>query len=213
VFVSSHARKVPAEVLAHPAIVALIERATPVGSVTPEDIRQACTEADVPTKALKPFIGHLSELGITVDVPRDIPWGNKSLPDGSCTRANGYIEPGAAQHLDGFQALWFARSRCGADDYDRMARQRCLVTAMANQADIQTLLTVFPELLDVIRENVLTDIPLDMLPDLIPLWDVVDTATIVTIGFNPPDYLAGQSSEGHNLPEFERILETVQEAM
>jgi RNA polymerase primary sigma factor len=69
VFVSSHARKVPASVLTHPAIANLIERATPVGSVTPEDVRQACAEADVAVPHLKPLIGHLTELGVTVDVP------------------------------------------------------------------------------------------------------------------------------------------------
>jgi polyisoprenyl-teichoic acid--peptidoglycan teichoic acid transferase len=122
------------------------------------------------------------------------------------------IMPGE-QTLDGREALAYTRHRTGTTDYDRMARQRCLVTAMADQADIQTLLTVFPDLLEVVRENVVTDIPLDMLPDLIPLWDVVDTENIISIGFNPPDYLAGQSSDGHNLPEFERILETVQEAL
>ncbi|WP_237690220.1 RNA polymerase sigma factor [Nocardioides panacisoli] len=67
-FVSSHARKVPAPVLAHPAIAALVERATPIGSVTPEELRQACAEADVPVKSLKPLVGHLASLGIGVDV-------------------------------------------------------------------------------------------------------------------------------------------------
>jgi RNA polymerase primary sigma factor len=69
VFVSSHARKVPASVLSHPAIATLIERATPVGSVTPEDVRRACAEADVAVPHLKPLIGHLTGLGISVAVP------------------------------------------------------------------------------------------------------------------------------------------------
>jgi len=69
VFVSSNARKVPAAVLAHPSIVALIERGTPVGSVSPEDVRQACAAADVAAPHLKSFLGHLAGLGITVAVP------------------------------------------------------------------------------------------------------------------------------------------------
>ena len=36
----------------------------------------------------------------------------------------GYIQPGADQHLDGYHALWYARGRYGADDYQRMSRQR-----------------------------------------------------------------------------------------
>ncbi|WP_245994638.1 RNA polymerase sigma factor [Nocardioides immobilis] len=68
-FVSSNARKVPAAVLAHPSIVALIERATPVGSVSPEDVRQACAAADVAAPHLKSFLGHLAGLGISVAMP------------------------------------------------------------------------------------------------------------------------------------------------
>ncbi|KAA1416835.1 RNA polymerase sigma factor [Nocardioides humilatus] len=68
-FVSSNARKVPAEVLAHPSIVALIEQAAPVGSVSPEDVRQACAAADVAAPHLKSFLGHLAGLGITVAMP------------------------------------------------------------------------------------------------------------------------------------------------
>ena len=44
---SSIARKIPAEVLAHPAVVALIERGTPTGSVTPEEVRRASEDAAV----------------------------------------------------------------------------------------------------------------------------------------------------------------------
>jgi len=69
VFVSSNARKVPAAVLAHPSIVALVERATPVGSVSPEDVRQACAAADVAAPHLKSFLGHLAGLGISVAMP------------------------------------------------------------------------------------------------------------------------------------------------
>ncbi|UMG92795.1 RNA polymerase sigma factor [Nocardioides sp. TF02-7] len=68
-FVSSNARKVPAAVLAHPSIVALIERAAPAGSVTPEDVRQACADADVAAPHLKAFLAHLAGLGISVAVP------------------------------------------------------------------------------------------------------------------------------------------------
>ncbi len=66
---SSNARKVPAAVLAHPSIVALIERASPMGSVSPEEVRQACAAADVAAPHLKSLLGHLAGLGITVAMP------------------------------------------------------------------------------------------------------------------------------------------------
>ena len=66
---SPNARKLlPAEVLAHPSIVALIERGTPIGSVAPEDVRQASDDAAVEPRHLKALMVHLSGLGITVDV-------------------------------------------------------------------------------------------------------------------------------------------------
>jgi len=67
--VSPHARKLlPAEVLTHPSIVALIERGTPAGSVTPEEVRQASDDAAVEPRHLKALLVHISGLGITVNV-------------------------------------------------------------------------------------------------------------------------------------------------
>jgi RNA polymerase primary sigma factor len=72
VFVSSHARKLlPAEVLAHPAIASLIERGTPAGSVTTNDLRQASDDAQVEPRHLKALLGHLSGLGISVEIGVD----------------------------------------------------------------------------------------------------------------------------------------------
>jgi RNA polymerase primary sigma factor len=70
VFVSSNARKMlPAEVLTHPAVVALIERGAPTGSITPEEVRQASEDAAVEPRHLKAMLAHLSALGISVQIP------------------------------------------------------------------------------------------------------------------------------------------------
>ncbi|WP_460789199.1 RNA polymerase sigma factor [Nocardioides maradonensis] len=55
----------------HPAIQALIEQAKPTGSVTPEQLRQAFTEADVAPAQLKPLMSLLAAAGISVDMPVD----------------------------------------------------------------------------------------------------------------------------------------------
>ena len=66
---SPHARKLlPAEVLTHPSIVSLIERGTPAGSVTPDEVRQASDDAAVEPRHLKALLVHISALGITVNV-------------------------------------------------------------------------------------------------------------------------------------------------
>ncbi|GAB2447222.1 RNA polymerase sigma factor [Nocardioides hungaricus] len=67
---SSNARKLlPADVLSHPAVVALIERGTPTGSITPEEVRQAGADAAVEPRHLKALLAHLSALGISVRIP------------------------------------------------------------------------------------------------------------------------------------------------
>jgi len=66
--VTSNARKIPAEVLEHPAVVTLIERGAPTGRVTPEEVRQASEDAAVEPRHLKSLLAHLSELGISVDI-------------------------------------------------------------------------------------------------------------------------------------------------
>jgi RNA polymerase primary sigma factor len=69
VFVSSNARKLlPAEVLSHPAVVALIDRGAPTGSLTPEEVRRASEDAAIEPRHLKALLGHLSALGIAVHV-------------------------------------------------------------------------------------------------------------------------------------------------
>ncbi|WP_425271660.1 RNA polymerase sigma factor [Nocardioides seonyuensis] len=63
------ARKLlPAEVLSHPSIVALIERGTPTGSITPDEVRLASDEAGVEPRHLKALLVHLSGVGISVHV-------------------------------------------------------------------------------------------------------------------------------------------------
>ncbi|MFT4289476.1 MAG: RNA polymerase sigma factor [Nocardioides sp.] len=67
-FVSSNPRKIPAEVLSHPAVASLIDRGAPSGRVTPEEVRRATEQAAVEPRHLKALLGHLSTLGITVDL-------------------------------------------------------------------------------------------------------------------------------------------------
>ncbi|WP_231496105.1 MULTISPECIES: RNA polymerase sigma factor [unclassified Nocardioides] len=59
----------PAEVLTHPAVVALIDRGAPTGSITPEEVRQASEDAAVEPRHLKALLAHLSSVGISVEIP------------------------------------------------------------------------------------------------------------------------------------------------
>lgn len=54
--------------------------------------------------------------GIELNVYKPIPMGGGGSP------IHGYIEPGEGVELDGYHALWFARSRAESSDYERMVR-------------------------------------------------------------------------------------------
>src|SRR4051794_36575258 len=68
VFVSSsNARKIPEQVLTHPAVVALVEKGAK-GSLSPEDVRRASEDAQIEPRHLKGLLAHLSTLGISVRI-------------------------------------------------------------------------------------------------------------------------------------------------
>ena len=73
-------------------------------------------------------------------------------------RSSGGSSPGP-QHLDGYHALWYARSRQGSTNYERMARQRCVMTAMADQLDPQTVLVRFQKIAGASSGLIQTDLP------------------------------------------------------
>jgi anionic cell wall polymer biosynthesis LytR-Cps2A-Psr (LCP) family protein len=70
----------------------------------------------------------------------------------------GWIEPGRNQLLDGWHALWYARSRWSTTDYDRMKRQRCVIGAVTKQADPKAVALNFDKIARAAKDNISTDI-------------------------------------------------------
>ena len=79
------------------------------------------------------------------------------------------VQPGRRYHFYGREALAYVRSRKDSNDYTRMARQRCFLSAMADQLDPVRVLRNFPGLARTVERNVATDVPLRRLPALIRL--------------------------------------------
>ena len=104
--------------------------------------------------------------GVTVNV--NVPVAINGQTDAGIP-PTGYIEPGPDQHLDGFHALWYARGRYGADDYQRMARQRCVVNAIIDQANPANLLRRYQSLAAAGQKVVSTDIPQELLTPFVEL--------------------------------------------
>jgi len=138
--------------------------------------------------------------GITLDVGKRVPIGGIGSP------ISGYIEKGKNQHLDGYHALWFARSRAGATDYERMTRQKCVMTAMLNQLSPQKVLTKFQGIAAASKQVVNTDIPAGELGTFTDL--ALDAKKLPVSSFSavPPLIRTGN-------PDFELIRSKVTEAI
>ncbi|RRD46799.1 LCP family protein [Tessaracoccus sp. OH4464_COT-324] len=118
--------------------------------------------------------------GIQLDIKKRIPIGGGSSP------VSGHIEPGEGVHLDGYHALWFARSRIGADDYERMQRQKCVLSAMSKQLDPQTVADRFVELSEAGKDLLKTDVPGSELVNLVSLAAKGKDLQVASINFSPP---------------------------
>ncbi len=117
--------------------------------------------------------------GVTLNVRQRIPVG------GLGEDVTGYIEPGKRK-LNGYEALWFARSREGSDDYSRMARQKCVMTAMLTQISPRRALTNFQEIAQASSAMIRTDVPGGALTDFAELAMRARTEKVSTISLVPP---------------------------
>lgn len=118
--------------------------------------------------------------GVTVNI-------NNYIPMGGSTDAHvppkQWLSPGAEQHLTGNQALWYARGRYGSDDFQRMSRQRCVISALADQANVPNLLSRYEAIAREFQGVVLTDIPQADLPSVLNLALLIRAGNIRSIVF------------------------------
>ncbi|MGI5487746.1 LCP family protein [Microtetraspora malaysiensis] len=128
--------------------------------------------------------------GIKIRVERDIKWGGHYGTAG--TIKAGY------RTLSGEEALWYGRSRVDSDDFSRMARQRCVIGALAQQASPATVLRNFNKIAAAARHMFRTDIPRDLLEHLVPLGLKVKDAKVTSLQFVPPVIFTGN-------PDWEKI--------
>jgi LCP family protein required for cell wall assembly len=117
--------------------------------------------------------------GIRVTVNRQVPIGGGTSP------VFGEIKPGT-QRLDGFRALWYARSRHGSSDYERMARQRCVMNAMLGQLEPSSVLRRFQKIAEAGKQVVSTDIPAGELSTFLTLATRARGQKVTSVQFVPP---------------------------
>jgi hypothetical protein len=114
--------------------------------------------------------------------------------------------------MDGEEALRYARSRNGSNDFDRGARQQRVLLSLREQADPQALIPRIPELVAALKKAIRTDVPLDQIPQLLGLASAIDTANIRSYVFSPPLYQQEVLSGYYTLPYVDRIRRAVKDA-
>lgn len=117
-----------------------------------------------------------------------------------------YLTPGLYKHMNAYLTMWYARSRKNTTDYSRMARQRCVLTALVRQVTPTTLLAKLPELMDAGKDSLRTDIPASRLPAMAILAKRVSEAEIMGITLGPP--LINDSR-----PRWDEVKRTVDKAV
>jgi LCP family protein required for cell wall assembly len=123
--------------------------------------------------------------GVTINV--QIPVVDDRYP-GEGGRLERIYIPSGIQHMDGAQALRYARSRHTSTDFDRAQRQQRVLLSLREQADPAELIPRLPELVTALKQAVRTDIPIDQLDELLGLASEIDTKNIRSFVFTPPLY-------------------------
>ena len=123
--------------------------------------------------------------GVSINVQVPVVDDNYPGDDGHKQRI--YI-PAGYQHMTGAQALIYARSRHGSNDFDRAARQQRVLISLREQSDPSALVPKLDELIAALKTAVHTDIPVGLLPQLLDVASGVDTKEIRSFVFAPPFY-------------------------
>ena len=140
--------------------------------------------------------------GVTVTVPEDVP----IHADETFTTVAEWI-PAGEQHLDGYHALWYARSRHGTSDYDRMARQRQIQEAVLAQFNPGNVLSKFQEIAAAGSQVVKTDIPQSMLGYFVDLAGKTKELPITDVELVPENDVDPEE------PDYDYIRQLVQQAV
>lgn len=116
--------------------------------------------------------------GVEIVVERRIPiGGGTNQLTGMPYPVDGYIEPGR-QTLNGYEALWYVRSRHESNDFDRMCRQQRMIRAVTDSVNPAAIAGSFTQLVRAAEHNVSTSIRVSELDAMIDLLFMVQHAGI-----------------------------------
>ena len=115
--------------------------------------------------------------------------------------------------MDGYTALWYARSRHSTSDYDRMRRQHEVEQAVLSQVDPATILTRFQAIASAGQKMVRTDIPSAMLSQYVELAGKARSIGIKELSLVPPviDVIHPNFSAIHDMVKESFVVQEVKE--
>jgi len=136
--------------------------------------------------------------GVTINVKEKTAIGGIGSP------IRGWI-PAGKQKLNGEQTLWYSRSRVENDDWSRMGRQKCVMSAMLHQLSPQKVLFNAQAIADSGSNLVSTDIPAQQLGSFMDLALKARAQKISTVSLVPPVIYTGN-------PDYEKVRRIIRNA-
>ena len=146
--------------------------------------------------------------GITVNVERTFTDHRDGYGD--------YTVPAGNIHMDGQTVLWYVRARYTTSDFDRGRRQQEVLEAIGNKLLSLNALTRAPDLYNIYRDNVTTNISLDTVVSLLPLaTQLSDTSRIHRYAIGPQQVYNWTNLSGAMVlvPIREAVLEVMRQAL
>ncbi len=124
--------------------------------------------------------------GVQVNV--QIPVAEDEFPFTDQIKTRVYI-PAGPQEMNGQQALIYARSRHGSNDFDRGHRQQRVILSLKNELNPQTVFANLSSFVESLKSAVKTNIPVGdttTMGRLLSLASQIDTKNIRSYVFSPP---------------------------
>ncbi len=148
------------------------------------------------------FMKVVDELGgVSVDVTH--PVVDDAYPD-DVSGADKYAYmhlyvPAGPQHLNGYEALQYVRSRHGdlVGDFGRSARQQQVLLSLKRHAETPSLITKLPSMINHVKDSVRTDFSAVEIVEYANFARQIQRGQIRQLVLSPPDYSAnGTSPDG-----------------
>ena len=130
--------------------------------------------------------------GVDLQVGQTLYDTRSGYPDGYT------VYPGLV-HMDGATALWYARSRKTTSDLDRLQRAQEVLTAIGRKLLSQGGLAHLPQVYAAFRDAVVTDLTLQDVTSLLPLFQKADPSRVQRYAFGIDQLLPFITSNGEDV--------------